>query len=284
MILSKISIIIREPIKNYYFGLTLKSLYHQFIDTNAFAIIESQLWDINSDIRSFYLTGEWRKRISPLFRYSLAFRGWTAESVDQATNPAYNTAEGLSAILRLNYRITSTMNTKINLAYINTDNSNINQYKARLGGWMDPEFESYVWDRTALDSKDILPQTKFGLNGPSLRIAPNYYTSFKHGFGINWEFLDFLGPCSIFFDAIDFLGAPVSVMTDEVEIVYEGERYKEKEFNQLYVLGVTLDMQLIKLHFPVMVNWDTDLELGGQTWQDHIRAEFNMDFSSFSFR
>ena len=111
-----------------------------------------------------------------------------------------------------------------------------------------------------------------------------YYTSFKHGFGINWEFLDFLGPCSIFFDAIDFLGEPVSVMTDEIEIIYEGERYKEKEFNQLYVLGITLDLQLIKLHFPLLVNWDTDLELGGQAWQDQIRAEFNMDFSSFSFR
>ena len=43
---------------------------------------------------------------------------------------------------------------------------------------------SFIELRFFSDSKDLLPQTKFGLNGPSLRVAPNYYTSFKHGFGI----------------------------------------------------------------------------------------------------
>ena len=182
-------------------------------------------------------------------------------------------ANGLSARLSLRYRLTKKLKSNIRITYINTPNTGINQYIPRLGGWLDPDFESYVWDRTVSEPLELLPQAKFGFNGPSLRIAPDYYASFSEGIGINWEFTGFLGPFSLFFDSVILIDQTIPIITK-----YFLDTPVSTDFDQFNLLGLTLDMKLIKFYFPILVNWDTDLELGSQNWQDYIRAEFNMNF------
>ncbi len=274
-----ITSIFRDPVvSNPYWRISLQSLYHQFIDTEAFSDNIS-IWNINYDIRSYKFYFKRSNRISPLFQYHFSINGWYAETVKTSKSPEYANSDGFSMELRFKYRFTKKLKSNIRLTYINTPNTGISQYTPRLGGWLDPDFKNYVWDRTVSDSLYILPQTKFGLNGPSLRIAPDYYASFTDGIGINWEFTGFPGPFSLFFDSVTLINQTIPVITD-----YFGDVPVPTDFDQMYVLGLTLDMKLIKFHLPLLLNWDTDMELGSENWQDYIRAEFSMDFGGMLVR
>lgn len=273
---TEITAIIRKPvISNPNWKISLQSFYHQFTDTAAFSD-NILLWNIDSDIRSHQITAKWSNRVSPLFRYHFQIKGWVAGKVIMSNSLENSIANGLSADLSLRYRLTKKLKTNIRFTYINTSNTDITQYTPRLGGWLDPDFESYVWDRTVSEPLELLPQAKFGLNGPSLRITPDYYASFSEGVGINWEFTGFPGPFSLFFDSVILIDQTIPVITK----YFIGDTPVPTDFDQFYLLGLTLDMKLIKFYFPILVNWDMDLELGSQNWQNYIRAEFNMKFGS----
>ncbi|NOZ08525.1 MAG: M1 family metallopeptidase [FCB group bacterium] len=250
--------IFRQPIvSDPLTSLTIEGWRHNFRKRDIF---DPQVWKTDQSVTSVRLKLKYFRKLTPLLKLNkeLTLR-YAANSDLEFSGASFNS--------QLTWRMTRKYKLGGHLSATRVFQSGLTQYQPAVGGTLDPDFESYVWDRSAGGDFTLL-QRQFVPGVASMRIAPvsagtNYTTALAFG----GEVGNFL-MAGLF---ADFLYTP-----DDLAI--SGGIY-----HQLFSAGLSVDLKLLKIYLPLYMNWEPSAAIGDRVWRDHIRAEivFTRDFLKF---
>ncbi len=246
--------IFRRPIvSDPWTSLTIRGWRHNFRNTDIF---DPQSWQTDSPITSVSLELKHFRKVNPLLKINKQL------SIRYATNSKQDFA-GASFNSQITWRMTRKYRLGGHLTATRVFKNGLSQYQPAAAGSLDPDFENYVWDRSAQGDFTLL-QRQFVPGVASMRVAPvsgktNYNTALALGIEIGN-----LMRVGLF---ADFLYTP-----DNLDI--DGDLY-----HQLFSTGLSLDLNLLKIYVPLYMNWAASANPGSRVWRDHIRAEitFNVD-------
>ncbi len=244
---------LREPVVfDPFIKLYFKGYYHSFEDASLF---DPVYWDVSDPVTSIQGGVQYFKKFSPLLKMDIR------SSISYATG-SDKTYSGAAASVQVNYRYNKKGWVKGKISWISTGNDELRQYLPRLGGWVDPDFQSYVWDRSGTGDFTPLSRQYVGY-GPSMRVSPDDGSVYSQGLGVSMDFSTFNPMLWVFFDYL-----------------YPDEPYVDdsgKSFKSLASLGLSAKVGFVKIYIPLWTNWNPEILSNRSELENAIRVHINLD-------
>ncbi len=251
---------LRKPIyRDPYIRLFLDGYYHHFEEKDIF---NSDVWNVDDPVLSVKTGAEYYRKYSPILSGKLNVNYHMASN----GSDQYGAINGsISAA----YRPLKKLKIDSEFSFISTQSDELTQYSSRFIGSADPDFENWVWNRSASGSLIMLTNQVMS-KGTAMRIAPISYDPYENAVGFDVSVSGFSQSSSLFFDYMK---------PDVAFINSDGKSYK-----QLFSTGVSVDFGgLVSIYLPLYMNWDSDIKLGSACWKNYIRAEIKFNPGKFNF-
>jgi hypothetical protein len=250
-------IIIREPIINYpYYKLKLDVNVHLKLP-ELYQIIENKL------TASHRLSLSYHDKPSPFTHFNIKSK---FTFVKQHNNQFMS----IDASSHFNHRFNKKIKLQTQLHGYHVIASDLYPWLPGVGGSTDPDYQSYVWDRT-FEGDFSVYQHQYIKSVPSARISPHQQIAYNSALGIDIELAGIIPMGNLYFDYL-------LINKSDLNINMFGEE-NPQGLPHYFSTGISLSLGFIKLNLPFYMSWENPEKLTIDKWVNYLRPEINLDIN-----